>query len=369
MKFKPSHQKSRFQYWVFGLISVLVSQSGGIFSLVNALPLSPGDRLEISIPNERYFAGVYNVNQNGDLEIPYLGEFPVLGQDVTAVEAQLREVLIAKGYFPPDKLQLSVQILQWATIPITVSGAVFQPGNHYLGRPDEPEKNALIPPDSQSVTGDNLDWRTVTAGLQAAGGVLPTADVQNITLIRGGQETTLDVSGAFTGETLEDLPLVAGDRLVVPDTGEVQAAIVRPSSITPPGIKVFISNLTVPATSNATSAVGNQQEGITFPYGSRFSQAVVAANCVGGTINVNANRYAILVRVDQLTGETTLVDRKVEDLVRKSNNAEENPFLMPRDAVACYDSSMTNTRDIFRSIVDFLSPLDPFLIFRNLFFD
>ena len=162
---------------------------------------------------------------------------------------------------------------------------------------------------------------------------------------------------------------MAGDRLVIPDTGEEQAAIVRPSSITPPGIKVFISNLTIPANSNATSAVGNQQEGITFPYGARFSQAVVAANCVGGTINVNANRYAILVRVDQLTGETTIVDRKIEELVRDSDNTQENPFLMPRDAVACYDSSMTNTRDIFRSIADFLSPLDPFLIFRNLFLD
>lgn len=359
----------RYLSLVMGLgIGVLVNVTVGLWSHVSALPLSPGDRLEISIPNERYFAGVYNVNQNGDLEIPYLGPFPVAGQDVATVEAQLRQTLIDKGYFPPNKLQLSVQILQWAPVPITVSGAVFQPGNHFLGRPNEPEKNSLIPPDAQSVTGDNLDWRTVTTGLQAAGGVLPTADVHNVTLIRNGQEQIIDVSGAFTGEPIQDLPLVAGDRLVVPDTGQVQPAIVRPSSITPPGIKVFISNLTIPANSNATSAVGNQQEGITFPYGARFSQAVVAANCVGGTINVNADRHAILVRVDQLTGETTVVDRKIEELVRESSNAEENPFLMPRDAVACYDSSMTNTRDIFRAISDFLSPLNPFLIFRDLFF-
>jgi len=350
-------------------LAMLISPLMGMFASVNALPLSPGDRLEISIPNEKYFAGVYTVNQNGALEIPFLGPFPAAGREVGMVEAQLRETLIEKGYFPPNKLQLSIQILQWAPVPITVSGAVFQPGNHFIGRPNEPEKQGLIPPDAKSVTGDNLDWRTVTVGLQAAGGVLPTADVENVVLIREGQEQMINVSGAFTGEPFADLPLIAGDRLVVPDTGEIQPAIVRPSSITPPGIKVFISNLTIPANSNATSAVGNQQEGITFPYGARFSQAVIAANCVGGTINVNANRHAILVRVNPLSGETTVTDRRIEALVRDSSTNTDNPFLMPRDAVACYDSRMTNTRDIFRSIADFLSPLDPFLIFRNLFFD
>ncbi|MFM1843291.1 MAG: hypothetical protein RLZZ490_2033, partial [Cyanobacteriota bacterium] len=50
-------------------------------------------------------------NQNCDLEIPLLGPFPAAGQVVAIVESQLRETLIEKGYFPPNKLQLSIQIL------------------------------------------------------------------------------------------------------------------------------------------------------------------------------------------------------------------------------------------------------------------
>ncbi len=350
--------------WLLALGIMILGWQEGVL----ALPLSPGDRLQISIPNEKYFAGVYVVNQAGAIEIPYLGPIMVVGLEGATVEENLRELLVEKGYFPKDKLQLSVQILEWAPIQVSVAGEVFQPGWVLLNNPDPPSSEAVVVPTNQVVTGDYPYWRYTTNALRAVGGVLPTADVRQIVLQRGAEEITMDLSGAFTGETFNDLPLVAGDRLVVETTGTIQPEIVRPSQITPPGIKVFVSNLTVPATSNATSAVGNQQEGITFPYGARFSQAVVAANCVGGTLNVNAHRQAILVRVDSQTGETLVTERPVETLVRDSRDNEDNPLLMPRDAIACYDSRMTNTRDIFGSIVDFLGPLDPFLIFRNLFF-
>ncbi len=54
-----NHKKSpKHKLWISILGGILISPLTGIFSLVNALPLSPGDRLEISIPNERYFGGV-----------------------------------------------------------------------------------------------------------------------------------------------------------------------------------------------------------------------------------------------------------------------------------------------------------------------
>jgi polysaccharide export outer membrane protein len=191
--------------------------------------------------------------------------------------------------------------------------------------------------------------------------------VEQILLKRGEQETVVDLSGVFTGAPLEDIPLVAGDRILVPSKGYQQPELVRPSEITPPGIKVFISNLTIPAVSNASSAIGNQQEGITFPYGARFSQAVIAGNCAGGIPNTNASRKALLVRVNPITGETMIKERKVEDLLRNFENNEDNPLLMPRDGMVCYDSSITKTRDVFRTITDILSPLNPFLLLRNLF--
>jgi polysaccharide export outer membrane protein len=92
---------------------------------------------------------------------------------------------------------------------------------------------------------------------------------------------------------------------------------------------------------------------------------VISANCAGGIVATNADRNAILIRVDPLSGKTTVVERKVEDLLRKSMTNEDNPLLLPRDGVACYDSDMTNTRDIFRSISEFLNPLNPLLLLLN----
>ena len=325
-----------------------------------ALPLSPGDRLEVSIPKESYFSRVYEVNEEGNLEIPYLGKMSVAGLEPAYVELKLAHALVNRGFFPPNTLQMTIQVVEWSPITVNVAGELFQPGAIQINLPYYPEESAFSP-DANQITGEFPYRRYLTDALEAAGGVLPTANVKEIRLIRDGKEQVFDLSGALTGEPINNIPLIAGDRIIVPAAERFQPELVRPSAITRPGIKVFVSNLTVPSTSNATSSINNMEEGITFPYGARFSQAVIATNCAGGTKSTNANRQAILVRVDRLTGETTHMERDVEDLLRDSHNNDDNPLLMPRDGVACYDSGVTNTRDIFQMLGDIINPL------KNLF--
>jgi polysaccharide export outer membrane protein len=325
-----------------------------------ALPLSPGDRLEVSIPKETYFSRVYEVNEEGNLEIPYLGAMSVAGLEPAYVEQKLARALVAKGFFPPNTLQMTIQVIEWSPITVNVTGELFQPGAIQVNLPFYPEESA-VSPDANQITGEFPYRRYLTDALEAAGGVLPTANVKEIRLIRDGRAQIFDLSGALTGELVENIPLIAGDRIIVPAAERFQAELVRPSAITRPGIKVFVSNLTIPSTSNATSSINNIEEGITFPYGARFSQAVIATNCVGGTKSTNAHRKAILVRVDRLTGETNYLERGVEELIRDSHNDHDNPLLMPRDGVACYDSAVTNTRDIFQILGDIISP------FKSLF--
>ncbi|MGL6337701.1 MAG: polysaccharide biosynthesis/export family protein [Waterburya sp.] len=320
-----------------------------------ALPLSPGDRLEVSIPKETYFSRVYEVNEEGNLEIPYLGAMSVAGLEPSYVEQKLAHALVTKGFFPPNTLQMTIQVIEWSPITVNVAGELFQPGAIQVNLPYYPEESA-VSPDAKQITGEFPYRRYLTDALEAAGGVLPTANVKEIRLIRDGREQIFDLSGALTGELVENIPLIAGDRIIVPAAERFQAELVRPSAITRPGIKVFVSNLTIPSTSNATSSINNMEEGITFPYGARFSQAVIATNCTGGTKATNAHRKAILVRVDRLTGETTYLERGVEELIRDSHNDHDNPLLMPRDGVACYDSAVTNTRDIFQMLGDIISP-------------
>jgi len=330
-----------------------------LFSLATAsstvaLPLSPGDRISVSIPNESYFARTYEVNQNGDIEIPLLGGMAVESLEPIEVETKLSSLLVNRGYFLHDKLQLTVEISNWSAIQVSVTGEVFNPGRVLVNKNEE-SAAITISPENLQITGSHPVKRYLTSAISAAGGVLPTANVQEVRLIRQGSEQIVDLSGILSGEPIADIPLIAGDRIIVPAT-EFQAELVRPSQITPRQMKVFVSNLTVPAQSNGASSITNRSEGIVFPYGSRFSQGVIATNCVGGT-KTNSHRHAVLVRTNQLTGETTYLNRPVEDLIRDSHDETENPLLMPRDGIACYDSRITNTRDILKTFGEIFLPL------------
>jgi polysaccharide biosynthesis/export protein len=322
-----------------------------------SLPLSPGDRLKIAIPEGDLFQGVYEVNLDGTLKIPYLQAFPVAGLEPPQVEKVLQQEFIKAELFNPEFIQVSVQVNEWAAIQVNVAGATFQPGRVIINQrsPEELANNTT------QASGDYPPQRFLTAAIQSAGGVMPNADVKQIQLVRNGQTTTFDFSGVFNGETVAEVPLIAGDKIIIPDAGRFQNELVRPSQITIPGLRVFLSNLTQPSTSNSSSSI--DKDSSAFVYGSRFSHAVVAANCAGGS-SQNSKRRAVLVRTDRMTGQTRAVDRPVEELLRAVNDDETNPFLMPDDGVACYDSKTTNLRGVAQVLGEIFSP---FSLLFNLF--
>jgi polysaccharide export outer membrane protein len=176
---------------------------------------------------------------------------------------------------------------------------------------------------------------------------------------RAGQTRLYDLWGLIRGEPSDDPTLQSGDEILVPVLPDSQPGLARPSSITPPGVKVFISNLIQPAQSNAQATANGGS--LSLAYGSRFSQAVVAANCVGGIVATSAHRSAVLVRTDRMSGTTRTWDNPVEDLIRDTDE-QRNPVLLEGDALACYDSTMTSVRDVFKALADVLSP---FAIFRR----
>lgn len=332
--------------WLAGLFALSIAASP-----LSALPLSPGDRIRLLIPEGQLFNGVYEVSTDGTISIPYLSPLPVVGLDLPAVEDLIRMQLIDRKYFKPQFLQISVTPLVLAPIAVSVSGETFQPGRVLINdRSAEVRAQQL----TQS-SGDYAPDRFLTSALRGAGGVTPNADITKISIFRQDQQLTIDLSGIFSGELVADIPLIAGDRIVVPKRNTIDPRIVRPSQITPPGIVVFLSNLSVPASSNAASAIG--RDSTSFPYGSRFSQAVFSANCVGGTSPTNSPRRAVLVRTDRLSGQTIAIDRAVEDLIRNSQDQVANPFLMPQDSVACYDSTVTEVRSVLDLVGDILTPI------------
>ena len=58
-----------------------------------------------------------------------------------------------------------------------------------------------------------------------------------------------------------------------------------------------------------------------------------------------------------VTRETEVVQRSVEDLLRDKDRDHINPYLMPDDGVACYDSPMAEGVDLAHSLDAILAPI------------
>ncbi len=312
--------------------------------------LSPGDLIRLTIVRGEGFQGDFVISPSGYLRLPFLGDVPAAGTSKAQLEDAIARLLVSGGYFQSSFIQVSTSVLHWAPIQVSVSGAVYQSGDVLLN-----EKKADA--DSQlrlDASGDFTLQRRLSAALFASAGVRPDADIRNVVLTRNGRRRVFDMTGALDGGPLEDPLLVAGDRVHVPSRGCFQMALARPSRITPPGIRVFMSNLTRPALSNANSAIG--QHATQLPYGTRFLQGLVSANCVGGIQATNARRWGVLISRNPITGKSEVVARSIEDLVRRADRDDFNPVLLPNDAIACYDSHVTNVRDVIAMVSEAAAP-------------
>ena len=171
----------------------------------------------------------------------------------------------------------------------------------------------------------------------------PDADLSRVQVIRGGQRLQFDLRNAVRGQAFPDPVLISGDRVEVPSRGCFQDTLMVPSSVTPPGVKVFLSNLSETALANAPAAVPDARE---MRYGTRYLQAVFGLNCVGGSKLTNANRRAVLFSRNPMTGESIVIDRSIESLLRRADRDEFNPYILPEDAMACYDSSVISLKNL-----------------------
>lgn len=314
-------------------------------------PLSPGDRVKIDIEDGKEFSGLYEIDINGTVKLPYVKPVVIAGGDLHQAEKKIRDVLVKARLFKHYHAHVSVRIHEWAPVQVHVSGAVFAPGQVSINV-RRPEERVLK---QEILSGDFPSERMLTAALRSAGGVRPDAALESIRIVRGGKTLMVSLNGIIEGHATPKIPLMSGDVIVVPGTGRFNRDLVTPSVITPPGIRTFLSNLTVPASANALSAIN--KEATNLPYGTRMLSAAVSANCVGGAVVSNADRYAVLVRTDPLTGRQEVVERNLHDLMLDPGRDDLNPFMMPNDSLACYDSDVTNLREIARTVMDLLLPL------------
>lgn len=324
-------------------------------------PLSPGDRVRVDLPqkvlfegvfqnSDTSFSGIFEIGFDGNLQVPYVPAVEAAGRTLPELEAHINQALEDNGYFRPGMARLHLSIQEWAPIQVSISGAVFSPGLVTINNRNREDSGDQF----QLQGGSAALNRLLTAALRNAGGVTPNANVHAIEIVRDGKLLLADLTGALDGSHMQDFALIHGDQIRVPGRALPDRRMVRPTAITPPGIRVFISNLTVPAYNNASAAV--ERHATSLPYGSRLHTAVVSGNCAGGVASTNSDRYAVLVTNDPVSQRPVTIERKVEHLLQAPNETAYNPFLMPNDSIVCYDSRVTNLRDIGRAIGDILNP-------------
>ncbi len=300
--------------------------------------LSIGDLVEVFVEQDETFTGSYVVGVDGNLRLPFAKPIPAVGRTPSQVEARLADVLVEEELYDTAP-RVSVLLTDYAEAEAFVSGAVFEPRQVIIGGANAQTRDI----ERQRALGAATLSRTLSAALRNAGGVRPDADLARVQVIRGGQKLQFDLRNAVRGGAFPDPVLISGDRIEVPSRGCFQDDLMVPSSVTPPGVKVFLSNLAETALANAPAAVSDARE---MRYGTRYLQAVFGLNCVGGSKLTNANRRAVLFSRNPMTGESIVIDRSIESLLRRADRDEFNPYILPEDALACYDSSLISLKNL-----------------------
>nr|WP_240705231.1 polysaccharide biosynthesis/export family protein [Pacificoceanicola onchidii] len=319
-------------------------KGGGLIpSALQGERLTRDDLLDVRVGQDETFNAEYVISRDGFLKLPFLPPIKAQGRRTADIERDLSRLLRDGGFYDAEP-RISVRLVDMASVNVAVSGAVFEPHAVEVGL----RSGSDIDRARQGALGASTEGRNLSTALRAAGGVRPDADLTRIELHRAGHRHVLDVRGVFEGRHAVDIVLLAGDEIVVPTRMCFQDDLMRPGPISPPGVSLYMSNLTQPATGNALSAIGREVREV--PYGTRFMQAVVDTNCVGGARASSAHRSAVLFTRDPMTGVSIVIERKIEDQLRRPDRDDYDPYVLPGDSIACYDSRMTNLTEIGRMV-------------------
>jgi len=311
-----------------------------------------GDMLRIRIFGMDQYDGLYQISSEGALELPFSTALSATGLSREALISKIEAELVRLKWFYSRSVKVDLSIVKLATVNVSVEGAVFNPGRVAIN--GEP----LIKPEDaiQHVSGAYSSGRNLVAALSAAGGIRPDASLSQVYLVRDGSVWNVPINDLINGAAFVETPmLIHGDQVIVGSTGALNPSLVTPSQVTPPGMRVFMSNLTAPALNNSQSAVG--ADSTRLPYGASLLDSAVSANCIGGTHQANASRSVILVTRNFGSKQQLVVRRSINQLLAGSSDRLVNPFMMPNDAIACYDSRFTNFRDVARGIGEVISPI------------
>ncbi|MGG6293249.1 SLBB domain-containing protein [Leptolyngbya sp. AN02str] len=258
----------------------------------SSVPLKAGDRIRVTVAGFPDLSGEQVILQDGTIQLPMAGLIRVGGLSPTQATTTISQSLLPYVRRP----QVALSLLSLSPIRISVSGEVLRPGPYSINPSSTPENNFNNSNDSGSYNAIRL-----SDALVLAGGIKPSADLQNITIRRRGsagrfnRDVQVNLWQAIQeGNLAADPTLFDGDEILIPvvAAGSMDQRMLLSSTVAPTEITVQVAG-----------EVNNPGQ-VTISPTSSVSQAVAAA---GGPTD-KANRRSIeLLRMGpdgQLTQQT-----------------------------------------------------------------
>ena len=156
--------------------------------------LGPGDEVRVQVWGAVDYSGSHTLDRNGQISLPKVGTFSLAGVPVRDLESVLRGQL-GKVF---ANFSVNATLGRLRSIQVYVVGQAQQPGTYKLS-----------------------SLSTLVNALFASGGPSANGSMRNIQLTRAGKiVTTLDLYDFIVkGDKGRDLPLQAGDVIVIPPVG------------------------------------------------------------------------------------------------------------------------------------------------------
>lgn len=148
-----------------------------------AYKLGPGDKVRVTVFNEKDLSGDFDVNDQGEIALPLIGQLKVLGHTISEVENSITQ-RYGKDYLVNPRV--NVEVLNYR--PFFILGEVKNPGSY-------PYVNGM----------------TVLNAVALAGGYTPRADKDHV-LIKHADNPTVGEKPAG-----QDANVLPGDVIRVPE--------------------------------------------------------------------------------------------------------------------------------------------------------
>ena len=203
----------------FLLLSLAAVTLAGAQGRDPAYRVGPRDLISVHVDEDAKLNGDRRVSEAGTVNLPVLGDVPVLGKTSPEISAIVKKLLEDKYM---QRASVDVQVIEFRSRPISVIGAVKQPGNlGFSGR-----------------------W-TLLEALTAAGGLTENHSNVAYVLRRSdnglSDQVTIDLDDLLVrGNQNVNIPIFANDLINVPVTVEVTVYCL--GEVAKPGALLFKSN-------------------------------------------------------------------------------------------------------------------------------